>query len=234
MKISLKLPQTTGLIFLFGAVVFGLGVFQTLSIPSTREEVAAVEANLVVLRQKATRLSEILSEIKTIESNLKAVQTALPDSDSVPSLLIQLEYLARQSGVEVLHLGFGESKESTPATEPTEDGKEGETREEVSGVKKISLTAIVTGSSEALQTFLRNLENTSRIVNVISFRFHPLQEEGKEDVFSSTLGTEAFYLPEIEEVLLGAPLTLDTASKEYIDLVRKVKALRVYRGSVSE
>lgn len=220
MKLKLKLPRTTGLLFLAGLVVLGVGIFGVISVPSRQRQIGRAENNLLVLKQKGERLAGVLSEIKTLESSLEAVQTALPVSDDVPDLVMQLEEIARQSGMTVQHLGFGEG---SLATVPREEG-----------VERISLTAVVSGSYGSLQTFLRNLENTSRLVNVTNFRFSPGQKEEGEEGLSVTLGLEAFYLPAAEKISLETPLTLDTTSEEYIGLIRKVKALRVYKSEVTE
>lgn len=218
----MKLPQTKWLAFLVGAVFLGLAIFQFLSIPSKQQRVTVVENDLVAARQKSEKLSEVLSEAKTIESNLEVVQQALPAEDDVPALITQLEQVAKQSGVGVQHLGFGEgakpSSEAEEAEPPSAKASGGE-------IKTISLTTVVGGSYSALQTFLRNLEDTSRVVNVTNFRFSPGQE------LSVTLGLEAFYLAAAESVPANTPLTLDTTSKDYIELIRKVKALSVYRPS---
>lgn len=224
MKFSLRLPQTTGLIFLGAAVALALGVFQVLSIPSLRQEIAIAEEDLAVLRQKNEHLSEILSQTRTVESNLEVLQTALPVNDEVPALIMQLEKIAKQSGMSVQHLGFGQSG--------------GSTEESRSGVETISLTAVIDGSYPSLQTFFRNLERASRVIHVTNFRFSSAQKKGGEEGggggLSVTLGAEAFYLDEIKEVTINTPLTLDTTSKDYTELVRKVKALRVYRSEVTE
>lgn len=229
MKVGLKLPQTTVLLFLVGVVIFGLGIWGVISLPSKQRQISSAEDNLLVLRQKNERLSGVLSEIKTLESNLEAAKTALPVSDDVPALIMQLEGLAKQSGMTVQHLGFGEGKvATTPAATGAEELKE------VGGIKRISLTAVVGGSYGALQTFLLNLESTSRLINATNFRFS-LEQKGEEGGgLSVTLGLEAFYLPAAEKVSLETPLTLDTTSKDYIELIRKVKALRVYRSEVGE
>ena len=229
----MKLPQAKWLGFLVGAVFLALAVFQFLSVPSQRQRIAAAEGEFVVVRQKNERLSEILSEVKTVESNLEVVGQALPAADDVPALIMQLEQVAKQSGVGVQHLGFGAGKAAATAT-ATASGVDEEEVEEARGVKKISLTAVVTGSYGALQTFLRNLENTSRVVNVTNFRFSPGQQKEEAAALSVTLGLEAFYLAEAEAGALETPLTLDTGSKEYVDLIKKVKTLRVYQSEVDQ
>ena len=223
MKLPGKLLQTKWLAFIGGTALLGLAIFQFLSVPPKRQQIVAYERDLAAARQKSEKLSEILSEAKTIEGNLEVAQKALPVEDAVPTLITQLEQVAKQSGVGVQHLGFG--------------GGEGDEEAEASRseVKTISLTTVVDGSYSALQTFLRNLENTSRVVNVTNFRFSPAQEkEGEESALSVTLGLEAFYLADTESVSAEVPLTLDTSSKEYIDLIRKVKALRIYRPEVGQ
>ncbi len=227
----MKLPQTKWLAFLVGAVFLGLAVFRFLSIPSKQQRVTVVENDLVAARQKSEKLSEILSEAKTIESNLGVVQQALPAEDDVPALITQLEQVAKQSGVGVQHLGFGEgvrpSSEAEEAEPPSAKASGGE-------IKTISLTAVVDGSYSALQTFLRNLEDTSRVVNVTNFRFSPAQKKEEGAALSVTLGLEAFYLAAAESVPANTPLTLDTASKDYIELIKEIKALRVYKSEVTE
>lgn len=209
----MSLPKTTGLLFLVGIAVLALTVFQALSIPEKRQSTRAAESGLLALQQKNEDLSEVLSEAKTIEDNLAVVRQALPMAEDVPVLLMQLEQVAKQSGVSVQHLGFGEGKALTTAA--AEEGK-------------VALTAVVTGSYGSLEAFFRNLEGASRVVNVTNFRFSPSQSKEGEAAISVTLGVEAFYLAEVESVPADAPLTLDINSKDYIDLIREVKALRVY------
>ena len=230
----MKLPQTKWLAFLVGAVFLGLAVFQFLSIPPKRQQMTTAENDLVAARQKSEKLSEILSEVKTIGSNLEVVQQALPEEDDVPALITQLEQVAKQSGVGVQHLGFGGGEaETTPrASEASREGEGEEETKSSSVPKTISLTAVVDGSYGALQTFLGNLENTSRVVNVTNFRFSPAQKKEEGAALSITLGLEAFYLSATKSVPANTPLTLDTTSKDYIELIRKIKALRVYRSEV--
>lgn len=208
---AIKLPQTTALIFLIGAVVFGLTVFQFLSLPTKNQKIKTAENELVILRQKNETLSGILSEVKTLESNAEVARTALPVSDEVPALIMQLEQIAKQSGVAVQHLGFGEDKVA---------------EESVDAVRSVSLTMVVTGSYEALQTFFKNLEETLRVINVTNFRFSPAQQAEQGNALSITLGARAFYLVEALEISTEEPLILDTSSKDYVDLIKKVKQLR--------
>ena len=203
--------QVTNVLFVVGILSLGFGVFQFLSIPPQRQEIAAAQSQLLVLEQKNEKLSGVLSEAQILEDNLEMVRQALPTTDDVPALIMQLEEIAKQSGVAVVHLGFGEDKAA----------------EELANVAKgISLTSVVTGSYNALQTFFVNLEETSRVVNVTNFRFSPAQQEGAEGALSITLGLKAFYLDEITEVSTEEPLNLDTGSKEYVELIKRVKQLR--------
>jgi Tfp pilus assembly protein PilO len=208
----------------------GLAIFQLTSLPAKRQEVAAAEDDLVLVRQRSEKLAGILSEAKTIATNVEVAQQALPTEDAVPALITQLEQMAKESGVGVQHLGFGEGK--VAGSPVAEEGTE--TVSAPSEMRTISLTAVVDGSYGALQTFFRNLENVSRVVNVTNFRFSPVQKKEEETSLSITLGLEAFYLPKAEGAAAEAPLTLDTGSKEYIELIKKVKELRVCRPEVGD
>jgi len=215
MKLSVKLPRANGLLFLAGLVFLALAIFQFSAIPAKRRQLATAENDLVIARQKSEKLGKILSEVKMVAGDLEMVRTALPAGDDVPTLITELEQVAKESGVSVQHLGFGEGKKETA---------EG----------KITLTAVVSGSYSALQTFLQNLETISRVVNVTNFRFSPTQKTEGEPSLSITLGLEAFYLVGAETASSEAPLTLDTSSSEYLEVMKKVKELRVYRPEVSE
>lgn len=211
----MKHSRVTSILFLIGILGLGLGGFQVLSIPSQRQETAASRSQLLVLQQKNEKLSGVLSEAKALEGNLEIVRQALPTTDDVPALLMQLEEIAKQSGVAVQHLGFGgETVAEGPAEEPG------------GAVKSVALTAVVAGSYDALRTFFNNLEETLRIVNVTNFRFSPTQQKGAESALSITLGVKAFYLDEVTDISTEEPLTLDTGSKEYVDLIKRVKQLR--------
>ncbi len=211
----MKYSRVTGGLFLIGVLGLGFGVFFGLSIPSKRQEIAAGKNQLLILQQKNEKLSGVLSEARALEGNLEMVRQALPTTDDVPALLLQLEEIAKQSGVAVQHLGFGGEKVAE------------ESVEEPGGVvKSVSLTAVVTGSYDALRTFFSNLEETLRIVNVTNFRFSPTQQKEAENALSITLGVRAFYLDEVTEISIEEPLILDTSSKEYVDLIKRVKQLR--------
>lgn len=207
----MKYSRVTSILFLIGALGLGFGVFQFLSVPSKRQETAAARSQLLALQQKNEKLSGVLSEEKILESNLELVRQALPTTDDVPALIMQLEEIAKQSGVAVQHLGFGEDKVA---------------EESVDAVRSVSLTMVVTGSYDALQTFFKNLEETSRVINVTNFRFSPAQQAEQGNALSITLGVRAFYLVEVPEISTEEPLILDTSSKDYVDLIKKVKQLR--------
>lgn len=211
----MKYSLVTSVLFLIGILGLGLGGFQFLSIPPQRQEIATAKSQLLVLQQKNEKLSGVLSEAKALEGNLEIVRQALPTTDDVPALLMQLEEIAKQSGVAVQHLGFGGEKAAEESVE-----------EPGGTAKSVSLTAVVTGSYDALRTFFTNLEETLRIVNVTNFRFSPTQQKEAENALSITLGVKAFYLDEVTGVSSEEPLTLDTGSKEYVDLIKRVKQLR--------
>lgn len=216
----------SGFLLLAAVVFLAPGVFFLLSIPSRQAEVSAARDRLSLLQEKNKKLSDVLSNVKTIESNLELVQTAVPTADDVPMLMTQLENLGKSSGVTVQHLGFGGGKEAAGAGNQEEVAKP-------AALQKVSLTVVVTGTYAALESFLKNLEQTSRVINVTTLRFSPSREgEGEEAKLSATLGVTAYYLPEASSPEGGA-LTLDLASSNYIELIKKVKTLRVYRSEIS-
>jgi Tfp pilus assembly protein PilO len=220
-------PKLTGIIFLFGVVVLVLSAYQGLQIPKQRRLIAARQETLETLKSKNRALGEVLSRIKTVGSNQELLKQAVPVSDDVPYLMTQLERVGKDSGVVVRHLGFSVAKKSSGA-----DGEEAK-NETVGGAKKISLTVVVTGTYSNLLSFLKNLERTSRVITVTNLKFSPAtQEEGEAEGLSATIGVTSYYLEEPQQLSIDTPLDLDLSSPEYVDVIKKVKELRVYEPSV--
>jgi len=222
MKSLMKPLRITGLLFLLGLIILALSIWGFLSLPARRQEIASAEARLLLYRQKAEALSQFLSFAKSLKRDLTLVQAAIPPEEDVPTLMTQLEDLGKLSGMRVQYLGFGGSeKTKSPA-----GGKEVPSGE----LKEISLTVVATGPVASLSSFLSNLEQTSRIITVDSFRFSPLRGGQNTDELSATLGVKAYYLPVRESVAPEAPLTLDPSSSDYIEVMKKVKALKIYKA----
>lgn len=191
-----------------GLVFFLIFLYLASSLPSKRTAVAEAASRRNRLEQKYQQLSNLLSGKSTLYKDQELLLEALPTQDAVPTLMTQVEGLGRLSGVSVSHLGFALPKEKE---------------------EKVSLTVVAAGSPASLRTFLTNLESTSRVIFVNSFRFsQALEKDGTGEV-TSTLGVSAFFLPEVEDVSLDRPISLDMTSEVFTKLIAKVKSLRVYQ-----
>lgn len=200
---------------LFSGVLFLASLYLIFSLPSKRELVSQASARENMLEQKHQKLSELLSVKRNLLGNQELLQKALPKEDAVPLLMTQIEGLGKLSGVRVSHLGFSLPQETQESVEVPGSG--------------VSLTVVVTGSYQGLQTFLTNLESTSRLIAVTNLRFSQALEKAESGDLSSTLGVSAHFLPAEADVSLERPITLDISSESFVKLMARVKSLNVYQ-----
>lgn len=201
------------LIVIFGILFSALFLFSLISLPSKREALAEGLEKRDLLEQKQQRLSSLLSTKGVLTAHQDLLRQALPEEDAIPTLMTQIEGLGRLSGVTVSHLGFSVSPEEEPKA----------------GTPKVSLTVVITGSQPALQTFLTNLEHTSRLIAVTNLRFSQALEEGLGGEVSSTLGVSAYYLPVEESTVFERAVGLDLTSESFTSLMTRVESLRVHQ-----
>lgn len=203
----------------FAAIFSLISFYFIFSLPSRRSQLGQEVSRKNLLEKKHRQLSELLSLKSGLAGAQELLREALPPEEGVPTLMTQIEGVGRLSGVRVTHLGF-----SLPV-EAEASGGQGK------GVAEgVTLTVVATGSREALRTFLTNLEKTSRVITVTNLRFSQVVEATGGDEVSSTLGVSAFFLPEVGRPPLEQPVLLEMTSKEFTDVIAKVKSLRVYQA----
>lgn len=210
--------RVLSLTVLLGSVFFLFFLYFVFSLPSKRAEVSDSVSRRDRLEKKYDQLSSLLSVKGALSESRGFLLEALPQEEAVPTLMTQIEGLGKLSGVSVSHLGF-----SLPQKE---DGSK--------GLKEVLLTVVATGSQASLQTFLTNVEKTSRVIFVNSLRFSQAVEKSGAGEVTSNLGVSAFYFPETGGLALDRLISLDMTSKTFTELLARVKSLRVYQPPAEE
>ena len=143
------MTRNTVLLAVLGAVLLIVLWFLFMFKPAS-DELAQVETEIQAAqdqqRQLETQiqgLQAIRADVTTIEAELAAYNTIIPDDPGLPALLRELQVAANESGLELLAVAPGE-----PAI-----------LEELPDILSMSLTVEVSGSYFQLVDFLRRIED---------------------------------------------------------------------------
>ena len=232
MQLGLDKEKITPLIpYLLPGAGAALAVLMTLfvtiprfnSISDLKREKKQVDARLEKLQKKRSMLEELLAYKGTLTDNFNLLNTALPSEDEVPLLMTQVQQIATDSGVSMSSLKYAGGKKA-------ETGKKATVA--TADLGRVRLQAVVEAQYMFLQGFISNLEGASRVINTDSIKFSSRAKE--KAVVSATLDLVSYYLPIPEEkVVVDAPIALDLGAPEFVELLNKVKALRVYEVKVT-
>lgn len=139
-------------------------------------------------------VKSLIKDLQEKEGDLEAVSQALPSAPQIPELLSNFDYLARQSGLLIANLQFTQA----PTLETLASGQG------LSQVKKteallrdadnlavMQVDIVMKGKYLNLKTFLINLEQNLRVMDILALTFGPVDtESGLQDY---TLKIQTYY-----------------------------------------
>lgn len=153
------------------------------------EEVKSAENSLAetkVLKEKLTSLTALYQNEEKMEE-LGKIFFALPQKNDIPSLLVNLESLASQSGLVIKSVGFTEDAKKTKSS--TSDSAGGDLTASLGSanmaVKSLGVTLVLSGDYSGFINFLRSAEMNLRLMDIESLSFQ--QDQG---IFSSEPSVE--------------------------------------------
>lgn len=201
----------------FGLVGSGLLLFfiflpTATRLPTSYQKNKEQKEELKNVTQRLENINKLVSLQQSLKSSLTLVDKALPSAEGVPSLMIQIQAIATESGVTLKALQFG-----------------GLAKVEGAPYRKISLQAILEGTFTNLSTLLKTLENSSRLVDVESVAFDTRKGEGS---LSAALGLSAYFLDTAVAVKTDG-MALTFTSKVGLDTLDYLKKLKIYEPQTS-
>jgi type IV pilus assembly protein PilO len=146
------------------------------------------EAELANLRQQVARLEAVRRNAPEIERQLLELSKRIPAQPEIPTLVVQIEEIAEESGVTQLLIEPG-----TPGPPP--GGGE---------FSVVPITMSFEGMYEELQDFLFRARNLARLMTVeeVSYcRIQPLGAEAACPIETEVAGEETTTIGEIEQLL---------------------------------
>ncbi|MBU2229331.1 type 4a pilus biogenesis protein PilO [Patescibacteria group bacterium] len=189
--------------FILGAVVVLLLVLSTYLIILPKYKQIADEGYLDYEQKQQTleakknelrelqKLQEELSQITTVE--MERLERILPSSKDIPDIFLQMESLARESGLTVSRVSIAETS-GRSSNSNSSAAKNSETNvNQAGGIQTITISLSVEGNTtyDSLKILLDNIEDNMRIVDLDSLSYSPPETEG-DSSFSVNLAT--YYL----------------------------------------
>lgn len=158
-------------------ILLGVAYYFLLFSPLSQEYLAKFnertqkEARKGQLEQSVARLEGVRRDAPNIERQILELSKRIPEQDEIPTLLVQIESVAMQSGVDQFEI-----TPSPPEAPPNGSGD----------FSRIPVTMTFLGNYEDLQDFLLRTRNLSRLmtVNQVTYcRFpEPISSEASCDV----------------------------------------------------
>lgn len=179
-----------GIIVLCLLIIFGVGYFV---IPSYVAEVKDLNLEVAVTKQKIQLTEQKLQDLQYLKGQFEAnkdlvnlLNLAIPDGVQLPETLVSLDALAKDSGLEITSI---QPKAASSG-----------------GDKTISLS--VTGSYDALKSFLVKMENNLRPMNASTISVNKSTTVSSGSFISASLSLQV-YQPQAASAVSTAPQTTE-------------------------
>lgn len=144
------------------------------------KEAAILAAEREELEREDTYVDEIIrveSELAPYTLVLNEIKRGLPDEASLPSVIRYLETLVINSGLNLASIG------SFSTTESFEGDRLKETTLEMT---------IISNNYSSIKSFIRELEKSIKLINIVSARVAPIAGEEGELRFSLSLSLKTY------------------------------------------
>ena len=192
-------------------VVFILPAYKAL--PDLRVQIGEKTQLRDVLVSKKTALNKLVDFKSVVDENSNLVNKVLVSEPLVPELLNQIDQIVKESGMNVSKLSYAY----------------GGVAEDVK-YQSVDVSLSNEGTYEQLITFLRNIEDAARIINISTFRYNIDSSEGIDRVAANFTLVSPYLFVESQAVT-DDPVTLDISEQRFIDFINRVKIMRFYEYS---
>lgn len=166
------------------------------------------------LKSKLSNLNRLVDFQSVVDENSSLVNKVLVSEAAVPALLTQIDNIAKNSGLQIskLNYSFGSAaNESGP-------------------YDVVNVNLAVEGSFTQTVTFLKELENAARIINVDTVRYSIDSNEGAL-AMSSDFVLVSPYLYVESTAVTDEPVDLDISSAKFQSLIARLKNMKYYDAS---
>ncbi len=171
----------------------------------------SLEANL---RSKLGNMNRLVDFENVVAENSDLVNKVLVSEELVPGLLTQIDRIAKEAGLEVSRLNYGLGSRSAPDAEGTIT------------YNTVTVNLGIGSNFAQLKTFLKNLENAARLIDVQVFRYSSDIAAGGKLNVSFVLISPYLFIE--SNAVTDDPIDLDISDTGFLNLINRIKSLRYY------
>lgn len=176
--------RISGLITL---TIFTVAFFLNLAILPTFKTIAGLKKEISDQQEVETKLTKKMAGLKTAEVNyaqvvndLKLINQVLPEKEEFERLAWEIQWLAKQTGVEINTGSFGEFNLAGQA--------------DLSNQTELAAELTIKGNYQQIRAFLQSLTQIDRLITIKEVNFNKQNLQGGGELTAS-LRLAGFYLP---------------------------------------
>lgn len=162
------------------------------SLGDLRQELAGKEKEVSKLEELLTEFAQLKNDYQTEKEVIDKIILSLPKQKDMPFLLTQFETISSKNTLVLESLTLGqpaEKKRVVSAATAQVDSQSGETL-----IKSVPLDLRLVGTYSALKSFLTDIKESIRSLEVISINFKPISLTGQiSDLFEFNLSLIVYY-----------------------------------------
>ncbi len=206
LKVKLKDLAPVVLLLLSCLLLFLVIMPQFRRVRELNEQRKAIQLKRDELAQRVNLIRSYTVSLNLLTADQTLLTRALPAKEEIPTLMGQVQQIAREAGVTLGTLNYS-----------------GRVVGAGDAVGKVTVQAGINGNFKTITRFLELLEQSSRLLDTMS-----LNLSGQGVGLSLSMPLDAYYYPAEEVTEPNVVITLNTSSPEYITTLAKVKALKYY------
>jgi len=182
------------------------------NIPNLKIDLSSKQKLSQQLNQKVKDLELLVDYEQVLSEKSLLVNEALISQPAIPELLAQVDRMVKESGMVISQLNYSSIEEAPE------------------GIiySSVGIALSTKGSSDQLLSFLKIVENASRLVLVKDFRYSEDRQEGSTSGVSVNFELLAPYLFVTSEAVTDESIDIDVSSTGFQDLTDKLKSLKHY------
>jgi len=191
---SASTKRALSLILSAGLVVASLFIYATLISPeyadvkNLRGELSSKSDLLNNQKTSIDQVRKLIAQYQGVAKLGESLSLALPEDESVSSIMAQINAISQASGLTVQSVGINYLP-AKPAIIKLTSAK---------GIGSLKLDLKLVGSYSAIKNFLQSMETNIRVMDAQSLKIESVQSSsqskaGTQDIFNFTLSVNTYY-----------------------------------------
>jgi len=159
-----------------------------------RKEITNKQETLIKKEALIKTIEKLIDKYKNSEGVLKKLDDILPGDSDVPNLIVQIEAIAKESGMSMSDVGIAVS-DQTEASKAEAVRSGGSANQEKVSVdyQAVAIDLRMSGDYAALKRFLQAVEENMRLMDIESITFSTKSREGAGSTFEFEVVLNTYY-----------------------------------------